>query len=213
LVAALLLCGAGLQLRQWTRIVGIAADVRYREWDAARFDIYTPFQQRAQHRSDFVVRTEAGLAGMAREIERVVAEVDKDQPVSSLATVDEIVAETFAVPRFQVTLAGAFAGCALLVAATGLFAVLMQGMSERRKELGIRMALGASRRAVALLVLRDGLVLVGAGVVIGALAGRSAGAASLGWTALLVAAIGLLASAVPALRAAGVDPVESLRSE
>ena len=122
-------------------------------------------------------------------------------------------AETFALPRFQVTLAGAFAGCALLVAATGLFAVLMQGMSERRKELGIRMALGAGRREVALLVLREGLVLVGAGVVLGALAGSSAGAASLGWTALVVAAIGLIASSIPALRAASVDPVESLRSE
>jgi ABC-type antimicrobial peptide transport system permease subunit len=193
--------------------VGVAADVRYREWDAARFDIYIPFQQRAQHRSDFVVRTSAGLAGMSREIERVVAEMDKDQPVSSLATVEEIVAETFALPRFQVTLAGAFAGCAPLVAATGLFAVLMQGMSERRKELGIRMALRAGHREIALLVLREGLVLVGAGVAIGAVAGNSAGAVSLGWTALVVIGIGLLASSIPALRAAGVDPVESLRVE
>jgi predicted permease len=205
--------GRRIKLRQWTRIVGVAADVRYREWDAARFDIYVPVEQRAQHRSDFVVRTGAGLGGMSREIERVVAEVDKDQPVSSLATVEEIVAETFALPRVQVTLAAAFAGCALLVAATGLFAVLMQGMSERRKELGIRIALGAGRREVAMLVLREGLTLVGGGVALGAVAGVSAGAVSLGWTAVVVTAIGVAASAIPAMRAASVDPVESLRAE
>ena len=197
-------------------IVGVAADVRYREWDAARFDVYVPFQQRAQHRSDFVVRTAQNPLAVARAIERAVAAVDKDQPVSSLATLDEIVAETFALPRFQLTLAGIFAACALLVAGTGLFAVLMQAMAERRREIGIRMAIGAARSDIVALVLREGLALTGMGVVIGAaaaFAGLRAGAVTLAWTAAVVGAIGLIAAGFPAARAAAVNPIDTLRHE
>ena len=200
----------------WLRIVGVAADVRYREWDAARFDIYVPFQQRAQHRSDFVVRTAQNPLALAREIERAVAAVDKDQPVSSMTTLEAIVNETFALSRFQLTLAGVFAVCALMVAGTGLFAVLMQAMTERRREMGIRMAIGAGRWDVFALVLKEGLVMSGVGVAIGAAAaygGLRAGGATLAYTAVAVMGTALLASGLPALRAAGVDPVDTLRHE
>jgi putative ABC transport system permease protein len=200
----------------WLRIVGVTADVRYREWDAARFDIYIPFQQRAQHRSDFVLRTAQTPLALTREIERAVAAVDKDQPVSSLTTVDAIVDETFALPRFQLTLAGVFAVCALLVAGTGLFAVLMQAMTERRREIGIRIAIGAARGDVIRLVLREGLGLAGAGVAIGAaasFAGLQAGGLTLAYTAIAVLAAAVLAAALPAMRAAAVNPVDTLRHE
>jgi ABC-type antimicrobial peptide transport system permease subunit len=200
----------------WLRIVGVAADVRYREWDAARFDIYIPFQQRAQHRSDFVIRTAQNPLAIAREIERAVLAVDKDQPVSSLTTVDAIVDDTFALPRFQLTLAGVFAVCALLVAGTGLFAMLMQAMTERRREIGIRMAIGAARRDVIRLVLREGLVLAGAGVAIGAVAsyaGLHTDVAALAYTSVAVVGAALLAAGLPALRAAAVNPMDTLRHE
>jgi putative ABC transport system permease protein len=200
----------------WLQIVGVAADVRYREWDTTRFDIYIPFQQRAQHRSDFVVRTAQSPLAVTREIERAVLAVDKDQPVSSLATVDAIVDETFALPRFQLTLAGVFAICALLVAGTGLFAVLMQAMTERRREIGIRMAIGAAPGDVIRLVLKDGLILAGAGVVIGAVAsyaGLHAGPAALAYTSGAVIVAALLAAGLPALRAAAVNPMDTLRHE
>ena len=200
----------------WLLIVGVAADVRYREWDASRFDIYVPFQQRAQHRSDFVVKTAQNPQAIAWEIERAVASVDKDQPVSSMTTMEAMVDETFALPRFQLTLAGVFAVCALLVAATGLFSVLMQAMTERPREIGIRMAIGAARRDVFALVMREGLALSLAGVVIGALisyAGLHAGWATLACTAAAVIGMALLASGLPAVRAAGVDPADTLRHE
>ena len=200
----------------WLEIVGVAADVRYREWDAARYDIYVPFQQRAQHRSDFVVKTALSPGAMQREIERVVAEVDKDQPVSSFATVEAIVGETFALSRFQLTLASSFALCALLVTGCGLFAVLMQAMSERRREIGIRMAIGAARRQIAGLVLREAMVLSIGGVCTGgvaALGGLHAGPATLALTAGVVLVVALAASGLPALRAAGLDPIEALRHE
>jgi len=118
--------------------------------------------------------------------------------------------------RFQLTLAGVFAVCALMVAGTGLFAVLMQAMTERRREMGIRMAIGAGRWDVFALVLKEGLVMSGVGVAIGAAAaygGLRAGGATLAYTAVAVMGTALLASGLPALRAAGVDPVDTLRHE
>ncbi|HXA49069.1 MAG TPA: ABC transporter permease [Candidatus Acidoferrum sp.] len=200
----------------WLRVVGVVADVRYREWEDTRFDVYVPFEQRAQHRSDFVVRTAQSPLAISREIERAVAAVDKDQPVSSLATLDAIVDETFALPRFQLTLAGVFAVCALLVAGTGLFAVLMQAMTERRREIGIRMAIGAARSDIARLVVRDGLLLAGAGVATGAAAaflGLHTQMVTLAGTAGMLVVAALLAAALPAMRAAAVNPIETLRHE
>jgi ABC-type antimicrobial peptide transport system permease subunit len=106
--------------------------------------------------------------------------------------------------------------CALLVAVTGLFAVLMQAMTERRREIGIRMAIGAARSDIAGLVVRDGLVLAGAGVAIGGAAaylGLHAQVLTLAGTAGAVLVAALFAAALPAMRAVAVNPIETLRHE
>lgn len=211
----------------WLKIVGVVADVRYREWQTARYDIYVPFQQRAQHRTDFVVRSAQNPIALASEIERAVATVDKDQPVSSLTTVDSLVAETFALPKFNLTLVGVFAGCALLLAGTGLFALLMHTMTQRRSEIGIRMAIGARQIDIVTLILQDGLRLTVAGIAIGSAAAfvstrllaaylpgmRQADLATLSVAAAAVMLISLAAAIAPAARAAAVDPIQTLRHE
>jgi hypothetical protein len=130
----------------WLRVIAVVADVRYREWETSRFDVYIPLEQRAQHRSDFVVRTSNDPLALSGEIQRAIASIDKDQPVSSLTTVDSLVAETFALPRFNLTLLVVFAGCALALAMAGVFALLMHAVTQRIHEIGIRMALGAPPR-------------------------------------------------------------------
>jgi predicted permease len=211
----------------WLKIVGVAADTRYREWEKARFDIYIPFQQRAQHRSDFVVRTAQNPLALAGEIERAVASVDKDQPVSSLSTIDALVEETFALPRFNLTLVGAFAACAMLLAGTGLFALLMHTMTQRRQEIGLRMAIGARRADIVRLVVVDGMRLAAVGITAGAFASWGAmrtvaayvagmpGVTS-GTLALaggIVMAIAVASALIPATRAARIDPIQTLRHE
>src|SRR4030095_13500515 len=115
----------------WLKVVAVVADVRYRECETSRFDIYIPLGQRAQHRSDFAVRTSQDPLALSGEIQRAVAAIDKDQPVSSLNTVDSPVAENFSLPRFKLTLLAVFASCALALAMAGVFALLMHAVTQR----------------------------------------------------------------------------------
>jgi putative ABC transport system permease protein len=154
----------------WLKVVAVVTDVRYREWENSRLDIYIPFQQRAPHRSDFVVRTSQDPLALAGEIQRAVYAIDKDQPVSSLTTVESLVAETFALPRFNLTLLAAFASCALALAMAGVFAQLMHSVTQRIHEIGIRIALGARRADVLRLVIVDGIAWTALGIVCGVLA-------------------------------------------
>ena len=203
----------------WLNVVGVASDVRYREWENARYDIYIPLEQRAQHRSDFVVRTSRNPQTLAAEIERAVAAIDKDQPLSSLTTVDWLVRETFALPRFNLTLVGVFAACALALAMAGVFAQAMHSVTERSHEIGIRIALGAQRGDVVRMVLGDGAGLAAMGIAIGGVGSVAAGMASGVRTtsaAVLLAgavvmAVAVCASALPARRASGVDAADALR--
>ena len=164
----------------WLTVVAVVADVRYREWETSRFDIYIPLEQRAQHRSDFVVRTSQDPLALSGEIQRAVAAIDKDQPVSSLTTVDSLVAETFALPRFNLTLLALFAGCALALAMAGVFALLMHSVTQRLHEIGIRIALGARRADVLRLVILDGIAWTALGIVCGVLAATAAGPRAIG---------------------------------
>jgi putative ABC transport system permease protein len=211
----------------WLKVVAVVADVRYREWEKSRFDIYIPMQQRAQHRSDFVVRTAQDPLALAGEIQRAVSAIDKDQPVSSLTTVDSLVADTFALPRFNLTLLSVFAGCALALAMAGVFAQLMHSVTQRIHEIGIRIALGARRADVLRLVILDGVAWTGLGIVCGTLAAMATGRAISGVlsgmrapdldTVLGAAGVVMLtaiaASVVPARRASRVDAIQALREE
>jgi len=211
----------------WLKVVAVVADVRYREWENSRFDIYIPVEQRAQHRSDFVVRTSQDPQSLAGEIQRAVAAIDKDQPVSSLTTVESLVAETFALPRFNLTLLALFAGCALALAMAGVFALLMHSVTQRLHEIGIRIALGARRADVLRLVVLDGLAWTALGTVCGAAVAMAAGRVVSGLlagmkppdtptvlgAASVVLLVSLAASLLPARRASQVDPIQALRQE
>jgi predicted permease len=160
-------------------------------------------------------------------LQRVLATVDPDVPVSDVQTLHQRIAKDLAYPQFRATLLGVFAGFALLLAVVGLYGVLSQLVAQRTHEIGLRMALGAQRGQVLTLVLRQGLFLIGTGLILG-LAGAAAltrylqgmlyGLTSLdpvtfvGASALL-AAVATFASWMPARCATDVDPLVALRSD
>jgi putative ABC transport system permease protein len=160
-------------------------------------------------------------------ISREVWAIDKDQPVTNVRTMDEIIDEAVAQRRFQTLLLLIFAGVAVALSIVGIYGVLSYSVSQRISELGIRMALGAPPRAIVGLVLRQAGVLIAAGIVLGI-----AGAYGLtrflqdflfevkatDWRAYtgaiaLLAAVAIVAASIPAGRGARVDPVVALRQE
>ncbi|PYV39972.1 MAG: permease, partial [Acidobacteria bacterium] len=141
-------------------------------------------------------------------------EVDKNQPVQSITTMEDMIAAKTAEPRFQARLLGAFSILALVLSAIGIYGVLAYSVTERTHEIGIRMALGAEARDVVGMVLRRTLVLVGVGIALGT-------AGALAVTGVLEkflfevkpTDLAVLAGLLPARRAAKVDPLVSLRYE
>ena len=152
---------------------------------------------------------------------------DRELAVTQVRTMDEIAGESVARPRFRARLLGGFAVLALLLAAVGIFGVLAFSVSQRRREFGIRMAVGAQAGDVLAMVLGRGLKIAVGGIAIGlggaALMARAASTllfgvqaldgGSYGFAAALLAAVALAAGVVPAVRASRVDPAVTLREE
>ena len=156
-----------------------------------------------------------------------MAEVDVDQPAYDILTVEQLLADTLSPSRFYVRLLGLFGVIALILAAIGIYGVVSYSVSQRRHEIGIRLALGANRADVVRLVLMQGLKLTAAGVVAG-IAGALAltrfivsalygvtptDSSTFAVVSLLLAAVALLATYLPARRAMHVDPVKVLRGQ
>jgi putative ABC transport system permease protein len=205
-------------------IVGVVGDIRaFSLAQPPRPMLYVPYRQDAFPFMTLVLR---GVVDQA-SVRQAIRSVDTDQPVGPLRTLDEEIASTLARRRFSVTLLTLFGGVALLLAAVGLYGVLAFLVSQRRRELGVRMALGATARDVACVVLREGLRLVGAGMACGIALSLAAARAmasllfgttptdfvSFAGAAALLAAIAIVASLVPAVRASRVDPLAALRDE
>jgi len=214
---------------EWIQIVGIARDVRQSDLIAAiKPQMYVSYQQTGFFvPRDLVVKTDVDPLSMAATVRKMIWEIDKDQPVSSIRTMDQIASESVARQRFSMLLFAIFAGVALLLAAVGIYGVMSYSVAQRRGEFGIRMALGAQKRDVLKLTIGKGLKLVLLGVVFG-LAGAFAltrlmssllfgiGATDLTTFAaisLVLVGVGLLASYIPARRATKVDPMVALRYE
>lgn len=209
----------------WLTVVGVAKDVRYREWEAVRTDLYIPFTQRAQHRSDFVVKTTGDPTALAGAVRAAVRELDKDQAISNVTTMRALVDAALARAKFNMAMLTIFAACALALASIGVYGVISYFVAQRRTEIGIRMALGATTGGVARLVLGQGIGLVTAGIVggvVGALAlTRWMGsilygikATDPGTYATVVAVLllcGVGACLIPVLRAVRVSPASTLR--
>jgi putative ABC transport system permease protein len=210
-------------------IVGVAAQVKVEgpgEKENA-VEVYVPLAQNAWFGASLAVRAEGDPLALTSAVKGVVAKLDRQLAVTRVRTMDEIVAESVARPRFRARLVGGFAVLALLLSAVGIFAVLAFGVSQRKREFGIRMALGAQIADVVFLVLRRGIRIVLAGIAVGVIAGAALArslatllfgvkpldAATFLAAAALLAIIALTAATVPAWRAGHVDPAVALRDE
>ena len=209
-------------------VAGVVADIRFGSIDSlAHPDVYVSYYQLPMtYRMMLFIRTQGDPAALAAPARSALREVAPGFPVYDVATMDARVASATAQPRFITMLLGAFAGLALLLAAIGTYGVISFGVAQRTVEIGVRVALGATRRDVVRLVVGQGFALAVAGVVCG-LAGAFATTRVLrsllygveptdpltlfGIVAMLVLAV-LAASWIPARRAAGVPAIEALRS-
>jgi putative ABC transport system permease protein len=211
-------------------IVGVVGDVRQVSLALNEAEaVYTTAPQWAfsENLMSMVVRTQSDPAGLVGAVRRAIWSIDKDQAVVRVVTMDGLIERTAAERRFTLMLFEAFALVALVLAAAGIYGVLSGSVAERTREIGVRTALGASRRSILRLIMGQGMSLTGVGVMIG-LAGalaasRFIAAMLFGISALdpvtyfgviaLLAGVAVLACLVPAWRAARVDPVTTLRTE
>jgi putative ABC transport system permease protein len=211
-------------------IVGVAGDVKQMSLALSESDaVYTtPNQwQFASRVMSLVVRSPGDAAAVAPAVREAIWSVDKDQPVVRVATMDGLLAASAAERRFALILFEAFALAALVLAAAGIYGVLSGSVAERTREIGVRLALGAPRGSILGLVLRQGMILTGLGVVIGlsgaVVASRAIAAMLFGVSRLdpvtylgviaLLAGVSAIACGVPAWRAVRVDPAITLRAE
>jgi len=207
-------------------IVGIVHDVKHEGLEAGpQPEMYTPDRQGPEREMNLVIRASANPASIAAAMRSTVQSVDPDQPVVNTRLMSQVLADSVAKPRFNYLLLSAFAAIALILSATGVYGVMAYAVEQRRRELGIRLALGARPQDVLRLVIGQGMRSVLAGLVLG-LAGAFAlsrvlvsllfevrttdPSTFIGVVALLVT-IALLACYLPARRATKVDPVIALR--
>jgi predicted permease len=213
----------------WATVVGIVGDVKQFGLDKpAVAQVYTPLKQTAQGLGGLVLlRTNGGAAAAAALIRDAVWSIDPDLPVARVRTLDDIRDQYLAAPRLTALLLAIFAALALLVTVAGITGVIATSVSQRTQEFGVRMALGASRRAVLRMVVAEGLALVAIGLAVGALASTAAtrvlstylfdtkptDPVAFGGVVVAFVAAGVLACLGPAWRATTVDPMNALRSE
>ncbi|HWF90118.1 MAG TPA: ABC transporter permease [Pyrinomonadaceae bacterium] len=213
----------------WIQIVGVVKDVRQFELTAdPKPQMYLPYRQFGFFDAqDLVVKTDIDSASLAATVRRAVWEIDKDQPVSDIRTMENIMADSIARQRFSMLLLAIFAGVALVLAGVGIYGVMSYSVAQRTHEIGIRMALGAQTGAVLKLAIGYGMKLVLVGLLIGLIAAfaltRVMSTLLFGVTAtdpatftlisLLLIAVAVLASYVPARRATKVNPIIALRYE
>ncbi len=223
-------------LAVWREVVGVIRDVRHRGLaEEVPPEMYVPILQLQPDfwsiftptPLSFVVRGTLDFAALTPEIRRAVREVDPEQPAARLREADALLTDATARQRFSMLLLVLFGGLALTLAAIGVYGVMAYGVSQRTRELGIRLALGARPGSVRMLVLWQGLAMallgIGLGVAGALLLGRLLTSVLFGVSptdpkvlltaAGVLGAVSLLASLVPAIRATRVDPIDALRSE
>jgi putative ABC transport system permease protein len=211
----------------WLEVVGIVEDGRYRGLESVSLDAYVPYEQSPWPMNHLVMRTRGDAAAVTSALRREIAAVEPSVRLLDVATVGAMMRTQLARPQFATTLIGTFGGVALLLAAVGLAGVLWFTTRQRTREIGIRMALGATAGAIRAEVLREGLGLALAGLAVG-----SAGAALLSRllrsllyevgphdlptyasVAAVLGAVAVVASFLPAWRASCADAAVALRAE
>ncbi|HEY7097916.1 MAG TPA: ABC transporter permease [Terriglobales bacterium] len=212
----------------WRMVVGVVGDVLHAALDAAHTDqIYMPETQFTDSGVVLVVRGTIAPANLASPVRGAIAAIDRNQAVSKVATMDEVVHDSLGRRSFVLSLLAVFASLALILASVGLYGVVSQLVSQRGHEIGIRMALGAEPGVVKQMVLRQGLSLALAGLIVGIPMGLGTARAlstllfrvspadpfSFLTVMLLLLIIAATASYVPARRAANTNPMVVLRHE
>ena len=209
-------------------VVGVVGDVRNDALaQAPGSALYIPATIAPRSTLKIFVRTKQEPLAAAAAVREAIWQVNRDQPIADVATLEQVVAEAAGRPRFLASLLGAFGALAVALAAVGVYGVVAYAVRQRTHEIGLRMALGAGRRQVLSGVVGRTAALVGAGLALG-LAGALALTRTMAGllyevsatdpatylaVALLLAAVALLASWLPARRAAGIDPMIVLRSD
>jgi putative ABC transport system permease protein len=216
-----------MEQRVQLEVVGVVGDTTQTIGRATGLQIYDSYLQRPWLSSAFVVRTEGDPAALAPAAQKAIREVDAGRAASNVKTMERLLSESVAQPRFYAQLLTGFAVVALLLAAVGVYGVMSYAVSQRTHEIGIRMALGAEARDVVRMVVGQGMALALAGVVVGLAAafaltrvmtsllyGVSATDAGVfAFVPVLLASVAFLACLVPARRATKVDPMVALRYE
>jgi putative ABC transport system permease protein len=212
----------------WATIVGVVADVQVRgARETTRVETYVPYWQNPEAGIDVVLKTAGDPRALVEPLRRAVKELDGNIAVASIATMDDLVAESIGSSRFYALLVGLFAALALVLAAVGIYGVMSYAVAQRTQEIGVRLALGAARGQILGLVVGETLKLAIVGVAIGLAGALAVGRAlrdmlfgvpgtdplTFAATAALLLAVALAATWVPAHRATRVDPLSALRAE
>jgi predicted permease len=213
---------------EWATVIGVVGRVKQYALDAdSRMALYMEEDQFIARAMNIALRTNTDPASMASAVNHELHDLDRDLPSYRVITMDQRIAESLSRRRFTTVLLALFAGLALALATVGIYGVMAYLVSQGTRELGIRMALGATQPEILRMVIRQGLALALFGVGIGLIAAvafarlvsgllfgvRSTDPVTFGAIAILLTAVALLASYIPARRAARIDPMISLRCE
>jgi putative ABC transport system permease protein len=216
---------------KWFTVVGVSGDVNLGKpgFGYSKMEIYYPWSQetRRSGQRTLIVRATTEASKLITAVKGGIWAFDKDQPIYQINTVENLLSDALAEPRFYLTLLGFFAGVTLLLVSMGIYGVMSYLISQRRHEIGIRIALGAQTRDVLRLLLRDGLWLTAMGISAGALTALALGRwiknllyeqsatdpLTFALIALLLTGVALLACYVPARRVSKIDPLTALRHE
>jgi putative ABC transport system permease protein len=209
-------------------VVGVVADLRYTKLDATpEPEIFEDYAHAAPFAATVVVRTAGDPMTIAPAVRARLVEIDKMQEVSDVKTVEQVLADSIAPRRFNMLLFGTFAAAALLLALIGIYGVIAYSVTQRTHEIGVRMALGAERRALVRMVVKQGMGIAMAGLLLGVVAAFAVthvmtsllydvtptDPATFAVVAGMLGATAFVACWGPAVRAARVDPLVALRNE
>jgi putative ABC transport system permease protein len=218
----------GPQSGDFAPIVGVVSDLRYRNLEApVEPELFVHYEQIQPFGMNLAIRTANDPLRIAPAIRASLAVIDKSRPIFNVQTLEALLIDSVAPRRFNVFLLTTFAGTALLLAAIGIYGVIAFSVAQRTREIGVRMALGAERRAVVTMVVRQGMTIAAAGIALGIVAALALTRVIAGLLyevrptdpmtfAVAIGALGLAALAAcagPAVRASLVNPIVALRCD